>query len=679
MKMKKWMALCIGAAAAAMCSSAFVSAETGISGSVVKAASKQTVDVTDFGAKGSDTKPDTEAIQAALDEVGEAGGGTVNIPAGKYYIDDQLEIHSDTVLQLAKQAEIIRKDKTIPMLRNYTGAQEDVLTGQKYGYTKNITVAGGIWNGNLDVEKGSVPTDLIKIVCATNVTLKDFTVKGVCGDHHVDFASVNGITVDNVTFTGFVYYKGTDYSSLEDGTENKNELNTTSSVTSEALQFDAFEKLKCKNITVTNCKFKKLLSGVGNHHPEVGPENVVIKNNTFEHMANTCVNLYGFINVEVSGNKAADVRAFARVSGGKDCTISGNTMTTFTQKSKNKFNMFRVGDKAELTIANNTITGAGNSAIKIATKSKAVISKNKIKDTVHNAVAIEESTATVKGNVLTNSKNYGVYAVSSNVKAESNTIKNPAGMAIYFKGGSGSISNNKVTTTKSGSAIYIVEKSKVSKINGNIISKPKEAGIYVKGATAKKITGNIVTAPGTRGISFAAKASGQEVSGNKVASPKQDGIYVSESSKVTTIGGSKAGKNIVEGAGVNGIAVKSATAGLISFNQVSGSKSANIRIENAKGALEISKNTLTSAAKQGISCQDTKVTITGNTVKKSGTYGIYLVGSKSDAAIKNNVIDTVKAGNGIRVCEGKAVLKGNNIKNTKSDKICIIPGAVVKQ
>ncbi len=158
------------------------------------------------------------------------------------------------------------------------------------------------------------------------------------------------------------------------------------------------------------------------------------------------------------------------------------------------------------------------------------------------------------------------------MKAESNTIKNPAGMAIYFKGGSGSISNNKVTTTKSGSAIYIVEKSKVSKINGNIISKPKEAGIYVKGATAKKITGNIVTAPGTRGISFAAKASGQEVSGNKVASPKQDGIYVSESSKVTTIGGSKAGKNIVEGAGVNGIAVKSATAGLISFNQVSGSK-----------------------------------------------------------------------------------------------------------
>lgn len=783
--------------------------------------------VSDYGADGTDKKADTIAFQNALNAVRDAGGGTVTVPNGKYYIDKSLVIYSDTTLSLSSGAEIIRTVYDVPMIRDYSGSQSEVLGGQGYGYAKNITITGGTWNGNVSGTSFATKEDIMRIYCATNVKISDCTIKGVCGDHHLDFASVDKINVSNVKLSGFVKLSTVDYSSLEKGDENQNELNsdTLSSITSEAVQFDMFEGKGCKNVTVSGCTFDGVLSGVGNHHEKGNTSNIKILNNTFKNVENTCVNLYSFTTTEVSGNTATNVRSFARVYGGSDCTIDNNTISTYTDTAKSNFNMFRVSDKAVLTISNNTINGAGLAGIKLDGSSNVSITGNKISKTTHNAITVNESTAVISNNTIANAGNIGIYYskgkgsadnntitdaglrgigiqnksqvttisgntvtkgkeqgiyVSENSKVDSitkNTIQNsgtdaisilnatvttvggstenkntintpvasgiyvsgavvteissneisdaaktsgaaairlnnitasvkvadnkltaskqyglyttsataditgnvidtPTLAGIYVKGGSGvNVTNNKISGNKGGSGIYLVEKASASGIIGNTIANSKENGIYVKDSTVKTVSENTITSPGTRGISFSA-GEATTVSKNTITKPKQDGIYVTEKSKVTTIGGTKTEKNTITTAGVNGIAVKSAVASTVSGNEITGSKSANIRVESATDAVTISQNTLTSAAKQGISVSGRKIKINSNTVKKSGTYGIYIEGSKTDGSVTKNTVDKVTSGNGIRVCDGKISLTGNTVKNTKSQGIYVAKGTV---
>lgn len=783
--------------------------------------------VSDYGADGTDKKADTTAFQNALNAVRDAGGGTVTVPNGKYYIDKSLVIYSDTTLSLSSGAEIIRTVYDVPMIRDYSGTQSEVLRGQGYGYAKNITITGGTWNGNVSGKSFATKEDIMRIYCATNVKISDCTIKGVCGDHHLDFASVDKIIVNNVKLSGFVKLSTVDYSSLEKGDENQNELNsdTLSSITSEAVQFDMFEGKGCKNVTVSGCTFDGVLSGVGNHHEKGNTSNIKILNNTFKNVENTCVNLYSFTTTEVSGNTATNVRSFARVYGGSDCTIDNNTISTYTDTAKSNFNMFRVSDKAVLTISNNTINGAGLTGIKLDGSSNVSITGNKISKTTHNAITVNESTAVISNNTIANAGNIGIYYskgkgsadnntitdaslrgigiqnksqvttisgntvtkgkeqgiyVSENSKVDSitkNTIQNsgtdaisilnatvttvggstenkntintpvasgiyvsgavvteissneisdaaktsgaaairlnnittsvkvadnkltaskqyglyttsataditgnvidtPTLAGIYVKGGSGvNVTNNKISGNKGGSGIYLVEKASASGIIGNTIANSKENGIYVKDSTVKTVSENTITSPGTRGISFSA-GEATTVSKNTITKPKQDGIYVTEKSKVTTIGGTKTEKNTITTAGVNGIAVKSAVASTVSGNEITGSKSANIRVESATDAVTISQNTLTSAAKQGISVSGRKIKINSNTVKKSGTYGIYIEGSKTDGSVTKNTVDKVTSGNGIRVCDGKISLTGNTVKNTKSQGIYVAKGTV---
>ena len=84
-------------------------AETAVpQGCVTAPKSPLVVDVRDKGAKGDGHTDDTEAIQAAIDEVG-GTGGTVLVPGGTYMVDavkkkQRLSLKSDMTLKLAKDA-----------------------------------------------------------------------------------------------------------------------------------------------------------------------------------------------------------------------------------------------------------------------------------------------------------------------------------------------------------------------------------------------------------------------------------------------------------------------------------------------------------------------------------------------------------------------------------------------
>ena len=136
------------------------------------------VNVRDTGAKGDGRTDDTEAIQAAIDEVG-GTGGTVLVPGGAYMVDGvkkkrRLALKSDMTLKLAKDAIL----KAIPNdSRKYS-----VLS---ISDVSNVTVVGGTLEGDRAEHKGKAGEAGMGIRIdngAKRVTISGVTSRKMWGD-----------------------------------------------------------------------------------------------------------------------------------------------------------------------------------------------------------------------------------------------------------------------------------------------------------------------------------------------------------------------------------------------------------------------------------------------------------------------------------------------------------------
>src|SRR5271167_2481650 len=74
-------------------------------------ASSKVFNVREFGAKGDGKTLDTAAIQKALDECGNAGGGTVQFPSGTY-LSKPVFLRSNTTVELDTGAVLQATDET---------------------------------------------------------------------------------------------------------------------------------------------------------------------------------------------------------------------------------------------------------------------------------------------------------------------------------------------------------------------------------------------------------------------------------------------------------------------------------------------------------------------------------------------------------------------------------------
>jgi hypothetical protein len=166
-------------------------------GCVVAPKSPLVVNVRDKGAKGDGRTDDTEAIQAAIDEVG-GTGGTVLVPGGTYMVDAvkkkrRLAFKSDMTLKLAKDAIL----KAIPNdSRKYS-----VLT---ISDVSNVTVVGGTLEGDRAEHRGKVGEAGMGIRIdngAKRVTISGVTSRKMWGDgFYVEGAKdikFCGVTADN--------------------------------------------------------------------------------------------------------------------------------------------------------------------------------------------------------------------------------------------------------------------------------------------------------------------------------------------------------------------------------------------------------------------------------------------------------------------------------------------------
>ena len=92
-----------------------------------------------YGAKGDGTADDFAAIQSALD----SGEKEIYIPMGIYCVSGTLLVHSDTHIVADNGGKIVMKSKERRKRNEFLLSNADVVNGNK-----NISIAGGIWDGN---------------------------------------------------------------------------------------------------------------------------------------------------------------------------------------------------------------------------------------------------------------------------------------------------------------------------------------------------------------------------------------------------------------------------------------------------------------------------------------------------------------------------------------------------
>lgn len=115
------------------------------------------VSVLDYGAVPDDGKLDTEAIQKAIDETSEKGGGTVNIPSGSYDVG-AITLKNDVNLCLMEEDTVLKYTKDITpenyplVFAHYEGSKCYNWSPLIYAYQqKNIAVTGkGTLDGQAD-------------------------------------------------------------------------------------------------------------------------------------------------------------------------------------------------------------------------------------------------------------------------------------------------------------------------------------------------------------------------------------------------------------------------------------------------------------------------------------------------------------------------------------------------
>lgn len=156
------------------------------------------------GVFGDGIHDDTNAIQNLLDECGE-----IYIPDGKYLITRPLIIHDNTYLRASKFAHFRLADHAQCSLMDNDGLY-------RRGTNFNITVEGGIWDGNNSMQKRkmipdeNVPCDyneyienqlaifMIRFVHTKNLVVKNVTFKDP-SSYAIHIADAEYFQVENVT------------------------------------------------------------------------------------------------------------------------------------------------------------------------------------------------------------------------------------------------------------------------------------------------------------------------------------------------------------------------------------------------------------------------------------------------------------------------------------------------
>lgn len=474
------------------------------------AAAETTYDyvVTDkqFGVNANDTKSDSDGIQDVLTLAkGAKRQIKIYFPAGDYYISKPMRVYSNTHIILDKNATVHRMDSMINrgLLHNVDqNGKMDAVGG--YKMSENITLEGGTWDGG-NIEKATSGSDIIRFDHATNIIVKNCTIKNTYDCHLIEYVGIKNGSISGCTLTGFRYHKGKEKNwlyareaiQLETAwTNNPKNKSDTSSLWAKGSVVDG---TSCQQVTVTNNTLIDMPCGIGQHHYTTNGKyrnlNITISNNTITcsskwKYCKTAITCGGMNTVKILNNNINGLYRFGvHVVQANGITISGNQITNITQ------NAIMVDSGKVKTILNNIITSTKKHGISVGGGSVTSITGNTIKKGNHNGISVDKGKVTlISKNTIKNIKKHGISITGGTIgtgkKRTNGILANVIstckhnGISVSGKSRVSSISKNKINGVKNN-GISVIQKTKVYWITNNTIKKCTKHGIW-NGSTKKK-------------------------------------------------------------------------------------------------------------------------------------------------------------------------------------------------
>jgi parallel beta-helix repeat protein len=166
---------------------------------------REFVSVKDFGATGDGVTNDAAAIQASIDAVFTAGGGTIYFPAGIYMVEASLTWKSNVHYKGQGKASLLKANISSGAFRIFNQASSDVdnVVFDSLGFDGSINypVDSTVYKQTLADTTTAIRTSGIK---ATNVTIKN------CYFNKLSFGSIdiNGFESSNINVQDNYFYKG---------------------------------------------------------------------------------------------------------------------------------------------------------------------------------------------------------------------------------------------------------------------------------------------------------------------------------------------------------------------------------------------------------------------------------------------------------------------------------------
>ncbi len=667
-----------------------------------------------------------DALEQARDTATAEAPVTVRVPAGSYTLSSRSRIYSNTILDCTG------------VTFKYTGATGNMLMlgtngsykGQDnynmseackgYGGFENITVRGGVWEGN----KSNTGT-LIRLAHATNVTLEGVSLVGGGCAHQIEVAAIDGFYVRNCTFRDFGV-------SRADDPDKQEALQLDIACSSDVFKDIYEDGSVMKNVEITGCTFANVPRGVGTHTMLHGAyhENIKINGNTFTNVTEEAIVGLNYYNCEIKDNKITDCGAGILFQFFKSADkTTGNTPSVYTTifdgqtpysgTVRHDANTVISGNKISTKYAPtcDEIQGIWVYGVNLTKSSKGGDGKTLPKgDYYISNVTVTGNTITTAGHGihLTNARNCPVSGNSISGRgadAKDSNADKYDGIMIANGSAGGEVTNNTISSMPRN-GIFVMEEAGATAVSGNTITDCTWAGVNVfdKSSVAGGITSNTITGAKHGGVMISTDSTTGDISGNTITSVSGEaGITVFKKSTtgsisnntITDMGKEDGGNKYCHGiklttdatcgsisdnrilkntgayAAANGILLfsGSAASGSITGNTIG--KTADIALSvstNSKVGGEISGNKITDTAKSAIFVYKSSSVggdIKNNTISNAKESGIYLTGDvKVKGSVSSNTITSV-GGKGIYVYNKSTVknIQKNTIKKAKSQGI----------
>ena len=471
-----------------------------------------------------DTENITEPLKQSLQYCAKYANAqnvlTIKLPAGEYSITRTNTATSNTILDLTNGT----------IIRNDCSGRGNIINSPSgyYGYDglNNFTVRGGEFSYS---EINANESTLSRIAHANGVRFENVKFTKGYMSHFVEVAGSTNVVFNGCVFDGFI-----------------GDLSTSSC---EAIQIDILEEdehfsgfpfydgTMNNGITIENCTFNDLVSGVGTKSMFHGyyQNNITIRNNTFTNLSGCAIFCTAYVNTNIYGNTISNcgegiyyfmMRPDSRL--GTVCEYDTSGSVNKDCKAKIYNNNISVNSTDDVSTAS-AIYIFGNNVT--SAKKKKYDSYAKVANYAVNKISVYSNTITTTG--------HGIRMYDTvNSKIHNNTVSSTrtnGGYGVYLANSSNSNDIYSNTISQFSNSVLIASSSAKNKITNNTVSSAGSSGIVVNtGCNNNLISSNIISNSEKNGI-LIGKCSGTNIQRNNIVSSGADGIHVNSKANVSAI------------------------------------------------------------------------------------------------------------------------------------------------